>query len=383
MNIVINRQSFLRELQDVVRAIPSKTAIPILKGIKLTANQEGLTLIASDSEISIEAFLGVDDEKFQLQILESGSLVVTARLFVEIIQKMPTDEVELKAEDFQLEIKSGEALFTLNISEGASYPKLPEIDSQEKIPLPTMAFKDLIQKTIFSASNEENRPHLTGLHLSIRQDTLVGSATDSHRLSRREISISHSMAQIPLKEMTLPKKTVTELTRIVEDQDELKMVVSEKQIVFFVKNLIIYSRLLEGNYPDIDAFIPADYTTRIHLNSEVFIDAIERASLLARQNDNNVVHLAYEDHRLTLSVLGNERGQANEVIPFQKAEGPDIALSFNSDFMKEALKSLAPMDVKIDILSEVRPLTVTADQEEAVDPKNYLLQLLTPIRTHY
>ena len=130
MKFTINRQTFTNQLNDVSRAVPSKATIPILTGIKLEANEDGITLTGSDADISIESFLPADNERYQLKIEESGSIVVAARLFNEIIRKLPTNEINLESNDqFQLTIKSGPAVFTLSGQDGQAYPHLPEVDS--------------------------------------------------------------------------------------------------------------------------------------------------------------------------------------------------------------------------------------------------------------
>ena len=383
MKFTIQRHAFMIQLTNVTRAVSAKATIPVLTGIKMQVNEQGLTIIGSDAEISIESFLSANNEEYNLNVIESGSIVVTARLFTEIIKKLPTDVISIESNDqFLLTITSGQAVFNLNGIDGQAYPHLPEFDSDSSINLPTLLFKDLINQTIFSASNQESRPVLTGLHLIAGDQSICGVATDSHRLSRRIIPISYFKEQLNFESLTIPKKTVQELSRIVEDQQELKLIVAEKQVIFMVENLIIYSRLLEGNYPDTNRLIPQEHNTEIIIDSFEFLAAIERASLMSHQGKNNVVQLEIQNQDVNLSVHSNERGQASESISTKEVIGDDLKISFNPDYMKDALRSFGPIDVKIGFQSSVRPLLLTAVEKDSQE-NNQLLQLLTPIRTHY
>lgn len=382
MKFTISRSSFTAQLNDVSRAISSKATIPILTGIKITASNEGLTLIGSDSEISIESFIPIEDDSYQLNIEETGSIVVTARLFNDIIRKLPTSEVTIETnQQFVVTVSSGNAVFELNGADGAAYPRLPEVESNQQIKLPTSLFKELINQTIFSASNQESRPILTGINLRIKEGYLIGVATDSHRLSHREIPVETNPMLESLPSITIPKKTLLELSRIVQDDQTIELIISKKQIIFVIDHLTIYSRLLEGNYPETDRLIPESYQTEMIVNAEEFLQAIERASLMSHQDKNNVVRLNIVDNVVNLSVLGSSIGSANEAIPTQSVTGDDLQISFNPDFMKDALRAFNGVDVKIQFQTSIRPLLLSAVEESEV-AHNKLLQLLTPRRTH-
>ena len=382
MKFTIGRAAFTAQLIDVSRAIPSKATIPILTGIKITATKEGITLIGSDAEISIESFLSVQDDSLGLEIEETGSIVVTARIFNDIVRKLPTTKVTIETnEQFILTATSGEAIFSLNGTDGQSYPRLPEIESDRKINLPTVLFKELISQTIFSASNQESRPVLTGVHLMMNEGHITGVATDSHRLSRRQIPVEFTTDQANFEAITIPKKTLNELERIVQDDQTIEMIVTEQQVIFLIDNLTIYSRLLEGNYPDTDRLLPSSHTTEIVLNADQFLHAIDRASLMSHQGKNNVVQLDITDDNIDLSVQGSNLGSANESISAKSITGEPIKISFNPDYMKDALRSFSGVDINVGFTSSVRPLLISA-LEKSETPNNELLQLLTPIRTH-
>lgn len=382
MKFTLNRHALTAQLANVSRAIPSKATIQILTGLKLSVTNEGITLIGSDSDISIESFLPIEDESLHLKIEKTGHVVLPARLFNDIVKKLPLDDVTIEMnESFSVKVTSGKATFNIVGIDGDTYPHLPEIEADKRIVLPTASFKQMINQTIFAASNQESRPVLTGIHLEASENHLTAIATDSHRLSKREIPVDISQSQLNFDAITIPKKTMTELTRIVEDDQILYMMVAQQQVIFSAEKLTIYSRLLEGNYPETSRLIPSSHQTEMVVSASEFHQAIDRAALMSHEGKNNVVQLTVENSIVELSVSGNEAGQVAELINTKNAGGEDLRISFNPDYMKDALKSFGEIDVKIEFQSAVRPLLISAETESEIS-NNQLLQLLTPVRTH-
>lgn len=382
MKFTINRNALTTQLANVSRAIPSKATIQILTGLKLSVSNEGITLIGSDSDISIESFLPIDDETLNLTIEETGHVVLPARLFNEIVKKLPLENVTIEMnENFSVTVTSGKAMFNIVGIDGDAYPHLPEIEADKRITLPTASFKQMINQTIFAASNQESRPVLTGIHLQATSNYLTAIATDSHRLSKREIPVDINETQLNFDAITIPKKTMTELTRIIEDDQTLFMIVAQQQVIFIADNLTIYSRLLEGNYPETSRLIPTSHQTEMIVNANEFHQAIDRAALMSHEGKNNVVQLTVDNAVVELSVSGNEAGHVAEIINTKTAGGDDLKISFNPDYMKDALKSFGDIAVKVEFQSAVRPLLISAETESEI-PHNQLLQLLTPVRTH-
>jgi len=382
MKFTINRNALTTQLANVSRAIPSKATIQILTGLKLSVSNEGITLIGSDSDISIESFLPIDDESLNLTIEKTGDVVLPARLFNEIVKKLPLENVTIEMnENFSVTVTSGKAMFNIVGIDGNAYPHLPEIEADKRITLPTASFKQMINQTIFAASNQESRPVLTGIHLQATSNYLTAIATDSHRLSKREIPVDINETQLNFDAITIPKKTMTELTRIIEDDQTLFMIVAQQQVIFIADNLTIYSRLLEGNYPETSRLIPTSHQTEMIVNANEFHQAIDRAALMSHEGKNNVVQLTVDNAVVELSVSGNEAGHVAEIINTKSAGGDDLKISFNPDYMKDALKSFGDIAVKVEFQSAVRPLLISAETESEI-PHNQLLQLLTPVRTH-
>lgn len=380
MKFTINRSKLIQELSNVQRAIPGKTSMEILLGIKLNLTSNGLYLLGSDSEISIESFINVNKEDAHLKIEETGSVVLPARLLNDIVKKLASDEVKIEVEtDYVTKISAANAEFKIIGINAEDFPHLPTIEEQSQIILPAAQLKKVIDQTIFSASNQELKPSLTGLYLAIDKDQLTAVATDSHRLSQRKLLLENQNLS-GITPMILPKKTVKELARVVPDYADIKMTIASHQVVFQFENITVYSRLIDGTYPDASRLIPTEFNTEVVLNAQYFSGTMDRASLMSHEGKNNIVQLSIEDQHVELKVLGAEIGNVTEEIEYQELVGENIKISFNPDYMNEALKSFGDQTICLQLISPVRTMLLKAYPEK--DSKNALLQLLTPIRTH-
>ena len=383
MKFSINRQVLIKHLSDVQRAISSRTTIPILTGVKISADENGIVLSGSDSDISIETLIPVSEENNQIEIHTQGGIVLPARFFSEIVKKLADEKITIEVKDhFQTNITSAKASFTINGLDVHNYPNFPVIDSNEVITLPTALFKQVIQHTVIATSTQESRPILTGVNMTIQDGKLTAVATDSHRLSQRVISIAAPDSQLEKTyNVIIPGKSLVELSRIVENQATIEMMITENQVLFKAENVYFYSRLLEGYYPDTNRLIPASSSTQIVLNAYDLLQATDRASLLSHEGKNNVVKLSIDANKVELSGNSPEVGNVEESLAYESASGDPLIISFNPDYMKDALRTFGQQDVQVNFTSAVRPFTVVpADRED--DNDNSFIQLITPVRTY-
>ncbi|KRK99643.1 DNA polymerase sliding clamp subunit [Secundilactobacillus odoratitofui DSM 19909 = JCM 15043] len=378
MKFTINRSAFIKELNNVQRAISSKTTIPILTGLKLVADESGLTLTGSDADISIETLIHADNPDNQLAIQSEGAIVLPARFFSDIVKRLPEDNMTLDVtEGFQTEITSGSASFTINGLDANNYPRLPEIDATDAISLTGNVFRELINQTVIAVSTQESRPILTGVHFTLVDNQLLAVATDSHRLSQRKINLP--TAASAMYDVIIPGKSLTELSRMIgDDNPDVEMRLSENQVLFTIGDTSFYSRLLEGNYPDTSRLIPNESTTSAEFDAKVLLAAIERASLLSHESRNNVVKLTLDPANESATIFGNspDVGNVEEALAPSEMVGEALEISFNPDYMKDALRSFGAAVIKIAFTSPLRPFTLvpTEDQEN-------FIQLITPVRT--
>lgn len=377
MKFIIQKDHLVQSVQDVMKAITSRTTIPILTGIKIVASEEGVTLTGSDSDISIESFIPKEENDQEIvEIQQTGSIVLQAKFFSEIVKKLPTNQVEIVVDNLQTTIRSGKSEFNLNGLDSEEYPHLPQICEQNSIKVPTDLLKNIIKQTVFAVSTSETRPVLTGVNWKIENNDLICIATDSHRLALRKAKIEAAAEQS--FNIVIPGKSLNELNRILDDHDEpVEIFVTENQILFKTKHILFFSRLLEGNYPDTNRLIPTESKTDIVVNSKEFLQSIDRASLLAREGRNNVVKFStMGENVIEISSFTPEIGKVMEELVSESISGEELKISFSAKFMMDALKVLEGSEVKISFTGAMRPFVIHPTNDDST------LQLILPVRTY-
>ncbi|WP_099974103.1 DNA polymerase III subunit beta [Lactobacillus terrae] len=376
MKFSIDRIKFVNQSNNVLRAISSKTTIPILTGIKLDLDESGLTLTGSNADISIQAFISSDSDN-DLNIESTGSIVLPARFFSEIIKKLPGDTLTLEVtNNNQTVISSGVSEFTINGLDANSYPHLPEVETSEQLTIPTDLFKEVVSQTVIAVSTQESRPVLTGVNFILNSEGLTLVATDSHRLSQRKIDITSDEAY----SFIIPGKSLSELIKTVSDSiKEIKVAISENQVLFSFDNVMFFSRLLDGRYPETDRLIPSDSSTRLMFDSSKLISSVDRASILSHESRNNVIKLVINvaDKKAILTGNSPEVGTVEEVLELENVEGEDLEISFNPDYLKQALQSFGgSTNTEMSFTSPLHPFTLRPTEN-----KENFVQLITPVRT--
>lgn len=377
MKFSIDRTKFVNQTTNVQRAISTKTTIPILTGMKLDLTESGLTITGSNSDISITAFISSSDADNDLKIESTGSIVLPARFFNEIIKKLPGNNFELEVlNNNQTLITSGVSEFTINGLDAGNYPHLPDVETDNQLTFPTDLFKEVVNQTVIAVSNQESRPVLTGVNFIINSEGLTLVATDSHRLSQRKINITSDEEY----NLIIPGKSLTELVRTISDSvKEIKMSISENQVLFSFDNVMFYSRLLDGRYPETDRLIPEDSNTKLTFDTSNLLASVERASLLSHESRNNVIKLEIKSDDKKATLYGNspEVGTVEEVLDFEDLDGDDLDISFNPDYLKDALRSFGSnTTIEMSFTSPLHPFTL-----RPVDDKDNFVQLITPVRT--
>lgn len=360
MKFTIQRSELTKSIQDVMKAISNRAAIPILTGMKLEASTKGVILTGSDSDISIESFiLAEEDGIINIEDIEPGSIVLQARYFSEIIRKLPETTVAIQTdEQMNIKIQSGSAEFNLNGQDADDYPQLPKIQIDNSFEIATDLLKGLIHQTTFAVSTMETRPILTGVNISLGDSVLNFTATDSHRLAAREIPLE---TDVTLSNIVIPGKSLNELNKILDDKEEkVEISVTNNLILFRTKNLYFLSRLLDGKYPETSRLIPDQGQTIVRAKTKDLIHTIDRASLLAKEEQNNVVKLTTQDnHSIVITSNSPEIGQVAEEVAIESIEGEDLKISFSAKYMLDALRAIGSDDVTIDFTGAMRPFVST------------------------
>ena len=379
MNFTINRSAFISQLNNVLRAISSKTTIPILTGLKMVVNKDNIVLTGSNSDITIESVINANDAENDLIIEATGAIVLPARFFSDIVKKLPDKKVTIEVTSgFQADITSGSAKFQINGQDAENFPHLPEIETNKSVTLPNDILKEVIRQTVIAVSKQESRPILAGVHMTLKDGVLTAVATDSHRLAQRKVVLENIDNSIDF-DVIIPGKSMEELSGMISDvHEDVQMQVTENQVLFIFGNTHFYSRLLEGNYPETSQLIPQTADTTVELEAGTFLSSIERASLLSHESRNDVVKLSLKPSESLVRISGDspDIGTVEEKVVTSALDGNDLEISFNPNYMKDALRSFGQATIKISFTSPLRPFTLvpTEDQENFV-------HLITPVRT--
>ncbi|GLO64218.1 MULTISPECIES: DNA polymerase III subunit beta [Oceanobacillus] len=378
MRFTIQRDKLINGVSNVMKAISARTVIPILTGMKIEVKNHGVTLTGSDSDISIEYYIPTEEEGIiHVENIEEGTIILQAKYFPDIVRKLPESTVDIVVDDqLNVRITSGKAEFNLNGQSAEEYPQLPKVQTENSFELPIDLLKSMIKQTVFAVSTMETRPILTGVNMKLVDNLLSFTATDSHRLARREIPVSN--APMEVSQIVVPGKSLNELNKILADSEEtVEISVTNNQILFRTKHLNFLSRLLDGNYPETSRLIPEQSKTKIQVKTKELLGTIDRASLLAKEERNNVVKFnAPGNSMIEISSNSPEVGNVVEEITADQMEGEEVKISFSSKYMIDALKAIEYDEVQIEFTGAMRPFIIRPVGDDSI------LQLILPVRTY-
>ncbi|HFR4185552.1 DNA polymerase III subunit beta [Bacillus cereus group sp. MYBK40-2] len=376
MEFIVNHKHFTQALSEVSKAISTKAVISILSGIKITADQSGITLIASNSNIFIEKFIPsvIDDEQITT-ILQAGTIVVPAKYFIEIIKKMPSDIVIKSKNEQTITIQSGEITLNLNGFPANEFPNVPQIDGHTEIQIETKQLIDAFKQTVFAVAKNESRPVLTGVHIELDHNKLICAATDSHRLAIRETLISTNMKA----NCIVPSATINELLKLMNSNLEfVSIYLSESHIIFTFGTTTLYSRLIEGKYPNISTLIPNEFQTVINIDRQRMLQGVDRSSLLASEWANNNVNLEIvNESTIQISSNASQIGKISETQQIDVIQGKkQLNISFDGRFMLDALRAIKEETVTLSFSGSMRPILIEAGTQSAA------IHLISPVRAY-
>ncbi|MGT2911975.1 DNA polymerase III subunit beta [Streptococcus cameli] len=377
IHISINKASFLQALNTTKRAISHKNAIPVLSTIKIEVTREGITFTGSNGQISIENFISVEDENAGLLISSTGSILLEANFFINVVSSLPDIVLDLKEiEQKQVVLTSGKSEITLKGKEAEQYPRLQEVPTSKPLLLETKVLKDIINETAFAASTQESRPILTGVHFVLSENNhLKTVATDSHRMSQRTITLEKSGDNF---DVVIPSRSLKEFSSVFSDDIEtVEVFFSNNQLLFRSEDISFYTRLLEGTYPDTDRLLPKESNTSVVFDTANLRHAMERARLLSNATQNGTVKLEIQNGLVSAHVHSPEVGRVHEELDTLSVSGEDLVISFNPTYLIDALKAVGQEQVMISFISPIRPFTLVPNTEE-----QEFIQLITPVRTN-
>ena len=372
MKFTIEKNILLESLVNVVRAISPKNIIPILNGIKFELNEKGLNLIASDSDLTIKSFIPKENIN---SITKEGTIIIQSKYIIDIVRKLPGDLINIEVIDgLKIRIYTDNSQYNLNCLNTEDYPQIILEDSKNPIKISSDILKNIVKQTIFAVSLQESRPLLTGINIKINKNVMEVVATDSYRLAKKTIILDEEYPDEV--NIVIPGKNISEFDKILSVDDDVEIHLFTNKILFKYKNIIFQSSLLNGTYPNTTNLIPNDFDIIIDTKLEDFFDSIDRAALLTQSKDKNIVRMETKNTELNVSSYASEIGKVEDKILINKNTDKDIAISFSSKYMMDALKTFTEEDLLILLNNDSSPIILKSINDES------LIQLILTIKTY-
>ena len=373
MNLEIKQSILLNNLNYVIKGISNKNIIPILNCIKFELTNDGLYMTSTDNEGAIKTFIPNNDIE---KINNLGEIVISGRFIYEIIRKLPNEIIKIEEViDNQVNISTNNSSFNLNCNNVSEFPELNLDDSKTPIHMMRSEFKNIIRQTSFAASTQENRPEFTGINFKINNNILECTTTDSYRLAKKTITLNDSLEESI--NIIVPSKNLIELERMLDDSDEIiEIHIFNNKIIFKFDNILMMSRLINGNYPDTNKLIPNSFESILTINLNNFYQAIDRASLLTSEFDKNTIKLNYENDIINISSNIPEIGHVEEKVSVESNNKNSFKVAFSSKYMLEALKSFNCDIVNLKYNGEEKPILITNPENDD------MIQLIVPVKTY-
>ena len=344
------QQVLSKVLNTVSKAVSVRTTMPVLKGILIKADSEGyVTFSASDLDISIE-------KKIDANVIVPGEIVVYAKLFTDIIRKLPSEEILIELVEEIINIKSSYSEFNLVGMPTDEFPNIVDIkEVKNNLSFDKEIFKEMIKKTYFSASIDESKGVLVGVLLEIEKENFNMVAIDGFRMA----VCREKMINAEEDNLIISAKTLGEVYKILSETDSMEdiyIVIGDKKVVLNIDNTKIVARTIEGDFIKYKDILPKEHKTNIIINRSTFITGIERASLLAKEGKNNLIKCTIEENLLNISSR-SEEGNVKEDIIIEKT-GDNIEIGFNSKYLLDALKAIDDDEIVIEFGTSTSPILI-------------------------
>ena len=354
MKIICSKLNLLNGVNIVSKAVPSKTTMSILECILINTTKGQITLTANDMELGIETI--IDGE-----IIEKGIIALDAKLFLEMVRKLPDNDVTIETDaTYKLTITCEKAKFNIMGKSGEDFSNLPQIERSESICISQFTLKESIRQTIFSIADNFSNKILTGELFDIHEDILRMVSSDGLRISLRRINLKNSY---PAKKVIVPGKTLNEVSKILpgDTDKDVNIFFTDKHILFEFDDTTVVSRLIEGDYLKIDNILSADYETKVKINKKEFQSCIDRSTLLIKEGDKKPIILNILDDMMELK-MNSVTGSLDEEIDIFKI-GKDLMIGFDPKFLIDALKVIDDEEVEIRLLNSKAHCFIKDDEE--------------------
>lgn len=357
MKLICSKANLVQGVNIVMKAVPSKTTMAILECILIDATTNEIKFTANDMELGIET-------KVEGDIISKGMVAIDAKIFSEIVRKLPDNEVSIETdENYRTTITCEKAVFTIAGKSGEDFSYLPMIEKNKFIYVSQFTLKEVIRQTIFSISDNDTNKLMTGELFEVTGNELKVVSLDGHRISIRKIELKDSFDDI---KVVVPGKTLNEISKILSGgtEDEVRIFFTSNHIVFEFDSTVVVSRLIEGEYFKINQMLSSDYETKISINKKEFLNCIDRATLLVKEGDKKPIIINITDGDLELKI-SSVLGSMNENIDITK-DGKDIMIGFNPRFLIDALKVIDDEEINIYLVNPKAPCFIKDAEEKYI-----------------
>lgn len=353
MKLICSKSNLLHGVNIVSKAVPTRTTMAILECILIDASANEIKLTANDMELGIET-------KIEGEIAERGVIALDAKIFSEIVRKLPDSDVTIETDvSFKTTITCEKAKFNIVGKSGDDFSYIPYIERNEPIVMSQFTLKEVIRQTIFSIADNDNNKLMTGELFEIEENDLKVVSLDGHRISIRNIELKNNYSH---KKVIVPGKTLQEVSKILPGsaEDEVSIFLTDNHIVFEFENTTVVSRLIEGEYFKIEQMLSSDYETKVKINKRELLDCIDRATLLVKEGDKKPIIMNITDGTMELKI-NSFIGSMNEDIDIAK-EGKDILIGFNPKFFIDALRVIDEEEVTLYMVNPKAPCFIKDDE---------------------
>ena len=353
MKLICSKSNLLHGVNIVSKAAPTRTTMAILECILIDASANEIKLTANDMELGIET-------KIEGEIAERGVIALDAKIFSEIVRKLPDSDVTIETDaSFKTTITCEKAKFNIVGKSGDDFSYIPYIERNEPIVMSQFTLKEVIRQTIFSIADNDNNKLMTGELFEIEENDLKVVSLDGHRISIRNIELKNNYSH---KKVVVPGKTLQEVSKILPGsaEDEVSIFLTDNHIVFEFENTTVVSRLIEGEYFKIEQMLSSDYETKVKINKRELLDCIDRATLLVKEGDKKPIIMNITDGTMELKI-NSFIGSMNEDIDIAK-EGKDILIGFNPKFFIDALRVIDEEEVTLYMVNPKAPCFIKDDE---------------------
>ena len=353
MKLICAKNELLKSVNISLKAVSSKTTMPILECILIDASATEITFTSNDMELGIET-------KVKGIIEEKGIVALDAKLFSDIIRKLPDSDVCIQTDtNLNTTITCEKAKFTIPGKSGDDFAYLPVIERSEGIEISQFTLKEVIRQTIFSIAANENNKLMTGELFEMKENILKVVSLDGHRIAIRKIELKNNY---PSRKVVVPGKTLQEVSKILPGsaEEDVNMFLTDNHIVFEFDDTTVVSRLIEGEYFKIEQMLSSDYETKVKINKRELLDCIDRATLLVKEGDKKPIIMNVTDGNMELKI-NSFIGSMNEDIDIVK-EGKDILIGFNPKFFIDALRVIDEEEVSLYMVNPKAPCFIKDDE---------------------